>query len=511
MPRLGMGIPIIGGAAEAAVLAVEDFVFLNDVSGELTPVDTSSRTNLLLQSQTFKTTWTTNNAAIPNDLYEAPNNSTTAQAITASSAGASSVFLQQIVATTSGETYTYSLHAKKDSTGFVSLQFGDGTTTRKAWFNLSTGAATNTSNILTSSFDKMDDDWFRFSITFQADVTTSSSFVRIFAASVAGSTSTSASITAGNELIYIWGAQLEEDSRPSNYMVTTNTAVTVAASFSDVSEVWDFDGTDVMLEASFSKNEGAFDRATQNLVLNGDYEELSSELVTNRDFASDTIWTKGSGWTIGSGVATCDGTNSALLFQSLANTTTNDTFKVTYTISNYVSGSVFVGFGSGLVQPSGTTRNANGTYTQYLTKTSTSTSFGFKSISFVGSIDNVSVKQVDPNDRWSQKGTGWTISDGKASNDGSFGEANSFIISSENDVSVGSAYEVTFTISNYVEGNVRVRVGQAAGTFRTANGTYTEIQTATQTETVRFQGTSSFTGSIDNVTVTEYAITPKSV
>ena len=58
MPRLGMGMPIAGGATEAAVLAVEDFVFLNDVSGELTPVDTSSRTNLLLQSQTFKTTWT---------------------------------------------------------------------------------------------------------------------------------------------------------------------------------------------------------------------------------------------------------------------------------------------------------------------------------------------------------------------------------------------------------------------------------------------------------------------
>ena len=129
MPRLGMGMPIIGGATEAAVLAVEDFVFLNDVSGELTPVDTSSRTNKLLQSQTFKTTWTTYNAAIPNDLYKAPDDSLTAQAITATSAGASSVFLQQIVATTSGETYTYSLHVKKDSAGFVSLQFGDGTTT----------------------------------------------------------------------------------------------------------------------------------------------------------------------------------------------------------------------------------------------------------------------------------------------------------------------------------------------------------------------------------------------
>ena len=87
MPRLGMGMPIVSETSEAAVLGVEDFVFLNDVSGELTPVDTSSRTNKLVQSQTFKTTWATNNAAIPNDLFEAPDNSLTAQAITANSSG----------------------------------------------------------------------------------------------------------------------------------------------------------------------------------------------------------------------------------------------------------------------------------------------------------------------------------------------------------------------------------------------------------------------------------------
>jgi len=357
MPRLGMGMPIAGGATEAAVLAVEDFVFLNDVSGELTPVDTSSRTNKILQSQTFKTTWTTNNSAIPNDLFEAPNNSLTAQAITASSAGASSVLLQQTVATTSGETYTYSLHAKKAANGFVSIQFGDGTTTRKAWFNLSTGAATNTSNILTSSFDKMDDDWVRISFTFQATSTTSSSFVRIFAASVAGSTATGAAFQAGTELLYIWGAQLEEDSRPTAYIVTTNAVVNVATTeLGDLSNVWDFDGTDIMLEVD-PENEGAFEEATANLI-------------TNHDFATDSDWTKGTGWTISGGTASCDGTNSALLFQSLSGTTTGDTFEVTYTISSYVSGSVFVGFGSGLVQPSGTTINANGTYTEILTKTS---------------------------------------------------------------------------------------------------------------------------------------------
>jgi hypothetical protein len=241
MPGLGIGTALTSSVSNVAVTLIDDELFLNDVSGEMTTPFTGSRTNKLVQSQTFKTTWATNNAAIPNDLFEAPDNSLTAQAITASSAGASAVLLQQIVATTSGETYTYSAHAKKDSAGFVSLQFGDGTTTRKAWFNLSTGAATNTSNILTSSFDKMDDNWFRVSITFQADATTSSSFVRIFAASVAGSTSTSAAFQAGTELIYVWGAQLEEDSRMSAYIVTTNAAVNAAVTLNDTHDVWDFD------------------------------------------------------------------------------------------------------------------------------------------------------------------------------------------------------------------------------------------------------------------------------
>ena len=378
MPRLGMGMPIAGGATEAAVLAVEDFVFLNDVSGELTPVDTSSRTNKILQSQTFKTTWTTNNAAIPNDLYEAPDNSTTAQAITASSAGASSVFLQQIVATTSGETYTYSLHAKKDSTGFVSLQFGDGTTTRKAWFNLSTGAATNTSNILTSSFDKMDDDWFRVSITFQADVTTSSSFVRIFAASVAGSTSTSASITAGNELIYIWGAQLEEDSRPTAYIATTNVVVNVATTeLGDLSNVWDFDGTDIMLEVD-PENEGAFEEATANLV-------------TNHDFAVDANWTKGTGWSISGGKATQDGTGNNFSLEQSNVFSLGNTYEITFEILEITQGQiqVFAGFPNSNV-PSA---NSVGTHTFHLLAEG-NTTFYLKPVSnFIGSIDNVIVKE----------------------------------------------------------------------------------------------------------------------
>ena len=38
---------------------------------------------------------------------------------------------------------------------------------------------------------------------------------------------------------------------------------------------------------------------------------LGSELVINGNFATDSNWTKGTGWTISGGVASCDGTQSS--------------------------------------------------------------------------------------------------------------------------------------------------------------------------------------------------------
>ena len=66
---------------------------------------------------------------------------------------------------------------------------------------------------------------------------------------------------------------------------------------------------------------------------------LGSELVTNGDFATDSDWTKGTGWGISGGTANCDGTqtSNSLIYQSgvLANA---DNFKCEITISNYQSG-----------------------------------------------------------------------------------------------------------------------------------------------------------------------------
>ena len=239
---------------------------------------------------------------------------------------------------------------------------------------------------------------------------------------------------------------------------------------------------------------------SSNLVTNGDFSQEGSEQITNGDFATDSNWTKGTGWSISGGVANCDGTNAALLFQSLSGTTTNDTFKVTYTISDYISGSVFVGFGSGLSQPNGTTRNANGTYTEYLTKTSVSTSFGFKSISFIGSIDNVSVKEVGQD--WTL-GTGWSIGANQLVR--AVAVSGSYAQTSYDLGVIGRLYKISINVTEVLSGTLYVYggLGGTPALTITSAGVYTINHIWASDQPLGVFCNNSFTGSISNISVIE--------
>ena len=379
MPRMGMGLQdvTVGGAT---VAAIDDEIFLNDKAGEVTPDFTGNRTNKILQSQTFKTTWTKSNATIPNDLYEAPDNSLTAQNIAADTAGASNVFVQQVVAVTLGETYTFSIHLKKGAQNFGRMRVVVGSTVHTIICNLTTGAMTNAGNVdsVNRHFDKMDDDWIRFGLTFQASATTSSANVRAYTlGSTASTTATSAAFQAGTDLMYLWGAQLEEDSRTSSYIVTTNAAVNVATTLNDLSEMFDFDGTDIMLETSLDKSEGAFDKF-DNIVVNG-------------NFAADSNWSKGSDVTIASGKLVFDEATSNT-DQSL-DTTNTTSYEITFTISDYSgSGSLKFQF-AGASAVNGTSRTANGAYTEIITTTSNNSRIRFVATDFSGKVNNVIVSE----------------------------------------------------------------------------------------------------------------------
>ena len=117
-----------------------------------------------------------------------------------------------------------------------------------------------------------------------------------------------------------------------------------------------------------------------------------TNLVTNGDFATDANWSKGAGWTISGGAANASNATSDLYQENVIEI--GKYYQVTFTISNYVGGSVRVELANNSF--AGTEWSANGTYTEILLSGSTTVLFDART-SFTGSIDNVLIKEVDVN------------------------------------------------------------------------------------------------------------------
>ena len=117
------------------------------------------------------------------------------------------------------------------------------------------------------------------------------------------------------------------------------------------------------------------------------YTAKTTNLITNGAFDSDTEWSKGTGWSIAAGVASCDGTQAATshLTQDPP-LVIGKTYRCSFTLSNYGAGNVLIMVGnSGL----GTWRSANGTYHENIICAGTTTILIAGDADFVGDIDNV--------------------------------------------------------------------------------------------------------------------------
>jgi hypothetical protein len=128
-----------------------------------------------------------------------------------------------------------------------------------------------------------------------------------------------------------------------------------------------------------------------------EYVEVNgTELVTNGDFATDTGWTKGTGWTISGGTANAATATSD--FTQTVSFTLGQTYRLTYTVSNYSAGAVRTNLGA---YAANTPISANGNYTDIFTPTNVSSNslLYFEGQSgFAGSIDNVSMVEVTSED-----------------------------------------------------------------------------------------------------------------
>ena len=180
--------------------------------------------NLLLQSNTFNTTWTATNSTLTGSQSD-PFGGSTAFLVTSSSTAASGVGQSPSLAS---QTYTFSVYAKAGTSTWLRL-FGPYPSTSFAWFNLSTGVLGTVNTGLSATITSAGSGWYRCSIT---GIGNGPVGIRL---ADADSSTTATSGTA----LTIYGSQLELGSVTNTYIPTTTTAVygTPTLSFSGVSEI----------------------------------------------------------------------------------------------------------------------------------------------------------------------------------------------------------------------------------------------------------------------------------
>jgi hypothetical protein len=134
-----------------------------------------------------------------------------------------------------------------------------------------------------------------------------------------------------------------------------------------------------------------------------------STLVTNGDFSAGSAnWTADANWTIGSGVASSDGTSGNL--DQTITLQSGVLYKVDVTVSNYVSGTLTPVVGG----TSGSDITADGTYTQFIEVASGSV-LRFESDLFDGDIDDIAVYRTEAQWGWDScccEGPQWDVDNG---------------------------------------------------------------------------------------------------
>ena len=144
----------------------------------------------------------------------------------------------------------------------------------------------------------------------------------------------------------------------------------------------------------FSRGSSATRVNSQGLI--EDVQIIGGELITNGGFDTDSNWTKGSNTTIANGKATTTGTGAfgSVIYQSISLVSGN-LYKISIDIEKVSGSQLIARWGS---QNAIASLNSTGTFTNYFQANSTGSQllniFEQTGGNFVGSIDNVSIKEI---------------------------------------------------------------------------------------------------------------------
>jgi len=239
---------------------------------------------------------------------------------------------------------------------------------------------------------------------------------------------------------------------------------------------------------------------SSELVQNGNFSELGSELVTNGDFSNGS-----SNWNIQAGTVvfinnTVELQGASIINQSGVTSPSTKTYKVTYTVKSTSGNPVLKLYNGSWF----TVNSTIGTHTEYFVPNSVTFYLRNDSSDNI-TIDNVSVKQVDPNDRW-QTSSWWTFNSLGAYHPPTTDHKPLY----QETCVVGKKYLITFDL-NVIQGAAKFSIGSNTGSttqvIATAllSGSYRYEVTAAATHIIFNR---NFTGTnneyyVDNVSVVE--------
>ena len=208
----------------------------NPTTGEsLGLLPEEARTNLLLRSEEFGTTWTATRASVSTDATLAPSGATTADKLVEDTTATNTHQIQQTVTLVANTTYATSFYIKSSERTELRLLFSAGTDGINAAFNLSTGVATAQANtglgvIASATLTPVGNGWFRATATgIISPLSTSATLTLRLLSS--GSNSYTGDGTSG---LFLWGAQLEAGAFATSYIPTTTATVTRAADVASI-------------------------------------------------------------------------------------------------------------------------------------------------------------------------------------------------------------------------------------------------------------------------------------
>jgi hypothetical protein len=227
-----------------------------------------------------------------------------------------------------------------------------------------------------------------------------------------------------------------------------------------------------------------------------------TELVTNGGFEDGSSgWNLGTGWSIVDGKAV--GVNGDNFLYQSGLIEDNKTYSITYTISNYVSGSMCMRLGAIKSSPIKDSSNINAvgetTFTDILEVSGALNTLlyvrGFNN--FTGSIDNISVKEV-VQDNW-DLGTGWSIEDGVAIVTNATTTA---FISQDLGLDSSKTYKVTVNATSLTGTPLYIRNGAVTNSPWYTLGIHTEYVTGGSGK-IYIRANTGGSATIDNISVKE--------